>query len=298
MAVDGSDSMAGARASAPAVGWLRRLPLFCKAIGPEDGDPILFLHGITGSHRYWVRKAAPLAERYRLILPDLPGFGHSAKPDVHYTPEVFLEGLRGLLTRLGLERGPLSIVGHSLGSIIAAEYAARYPEGIEKLVLMNLPRFRDTQHAHRIWWLGSPSYRQLLRQQSLRENLAQARRTGWWLTVRSFWSMPWEVVADCRKFTFRSLTSTIEHCLLNYRVDPVLPGLARFPVLMIHGRHDQVAPYEQIRMLPEEYPNIRLVTLPRSGHHVFLTDTRRVCRLIVEFVENGADRNAASGFST
>lgn len=267
--------------------WMRGLPLFCHLAGPPDAHPIVLLHGITGSHRYWVRKAAPLARRFRLIVPDLPGFGRSPKPHVHYTPDLFTEALRGLLERLGVAGRPLSIVGHSLGGIIASEYVRRYPEGIERLVIMSLPRFHDTRHAHRVWWLGSPSYRQLLRQQSMRENLAQARRTGWWLTLRSFWSMPWAVVADCRKFTFRSLTSTIEHCLLNYRVDPVLPALSGVPVLMIHGRRDQVAPYEHIRSLPEQFPNIRLVTLDTSGHHVFLTDTRRVRRLLEDFLANG-----------
>ncbi len=267
--------------------WVRRLPLYWRDLGDPDAYPLVLLHGITGSHRYWARRVAPLARRFRLIIPDLPGFGRSPKPDVHYTPLLFLEALRGLLERLGLAGRPLSLVGHSLGGIVAAEYVRRYPGHAQRLVLMNLPRFHDSHLAHRIYWLGSPSYRKLLRQHSMRENFAQARRTGWGLTLRSFWSMPWGTVADCRKFTLRSLTSTIENCLLHYRVDPVLPALSSLPVLMIHGRRDQVAPYEHIEDLPACFANIRLVAFPRSGHHVFLTDTRRVRRLIEEFVRNG-----------
>lgn len=270
--------------------WIRRLPLFCHTLGPQGAHPLLFLHGITGSYRYWERRVRPLAREYRVILPDLPGFGRSPKPDVHYTPELFLEALRGLLERLDLADRPLSIIGHSLGSIVGAEYVRRYPRGVQRLVLMNLPRFEDTELAHRIYWLGSPSYRKLLRQHSVRENLAQAGRTGWGLTLRSFWSMPWGTVADCRRFTLRSLTSTIEHCLLHYRVDDVLTTLLDLPVLLIHGGRDQVAPYSHVHRLPERFPNIRLVTLPASGHHVFLTDTRRVRRLIEEFVRNGRPR--------
>ncbi|MEE9219373.1 MAG: alpha/beta hydrolase [Acidobacteriota bacterium] len=266
---------------------IRSLPLFFATLGSENAYPVLFLHGITGSHRYWRRKAAPLARRFRLILPDLPGFGRSPKPDVRYTPEFYREALRGLLVRLGLGCGPLSIVGHSLGSIIAAEYAARYPRGIERLVLLSTPRYLDSDLAHRIYWLGSPSYRKLLGQDSVRENLAQAHRLGWKLTLRSFWSMPLAAVADCRKFTLRSLTSTIEHCLLRYRIDPVLPRIEQVPVLMIHGGRDQVAPFGHIQPLPAMYRNIRLVMLRSSGHHVFLTDTRQVRRLITGFMDNG-----------
>jgi pimeloyl-ACP methyl ester carboxylesterase len=232
----------------------------------------------------------PLARRFRVILPDLPGFGRSPKPDVRYTPDFFREVTRGLLERLGLADKPLTIVGHSLGSIIAVEYARRYPQGIDRLVLMNLPRYLDDDLAHRIYWLGSPSYRKLLGQHSIRENLAQAKRTGWKLTLRSVWSMPLAAVADCRKFTLRSLTSTIEHCLLRYRIDPVLPGIRNIPVLMIHGGRDQVAPFGHIQPLPAMYDNIRLIPLRSSGHHVFLTDCREVSRLITDFVGNGHRR--------
>ena len=265
----------------------RNLRVFHVARGPEDGYPLIFLHGVTGSHRYWMRKAAPLARRFRLILPDLPGFGRSPKPKVRYTPHFYMEVLRGLIERLGLADQPLSIIGHSLGSIIAVEYARRYPQGLDRLVLISLPRYLDCDLAHRIYWLGSPSYRQLLGQQLMRENIAQARRTGWKLTIRSFLSMPWASLADCRKFTLHSLTSTIEHCLLSYRIDPVLPGLGKIPVLMIHGGRDQVAPFGHIQPLPAMYDNIRLAMLRSSGHHVFLTDTRKVRRMITDFMGNG-----------
>jgi len=53
---------------------------------------------------------------------------------------------------------------------------------------------------------------------------------------------PWSVLIDSHKFTFKSLTSTLEHCLLNYQVDRILPSVPPVPTLLIHGEQDSVAP--------------------------------------------------------
>lgn len=83
----------------------------------------------------------------------------------------------------------------------------------------------------------------------------------------------------------KSLTSTLEHCLLHYRVDPILDKLDSRPILMIHGHLDQVAPYEQVRSLPRKFPFIRMESFPTSGHHVFLTHTHQCMDLIRDFLD-------------
>ena len=63
-------------------------------------------------------------------------------------------------------------------------------------------------------------------------------------------------------------------------MDEVLARQPRIPILMLHGRLDQVAPLENVRQLPGEHDNIRLVEIDGSGHHIFLTHTRRCLDLI------------------
>ena len=100
--------------------------------GRPEAPVVLFLHGITGSRRYWQKKARRLAVDYHLILPDLLGFGLSPKPQVEYTMDLFRDSVRGLMEELRLGDRPLMLVGHSLGSLIALEYAARYRDHVSR----------------------------------------------------------------------------------------------------------------------------------------------------------------------
>lgn len=260
--------------------------LYFRQLGTEKKGIIVFLHGITGSRRYWEKRVQPLAQDYKLILPDLLGFGLSPKPYLEYDVAVFRDSLWNFLQYNGFGTRRLHLVGHSLGGIIALEFALRYPESAGRLVVLSLPRHENTHTAHEYFWRGSPSYRKLLNEHSFLENLAQLRRTGLDLALKYLFRLPWGVIADARKFTLKSLTSTLEHCLLHYRVDPTLEKLGSRPVLMIHGHLDQVAPYDQVRDLPVRFPSIRLQSFPTSGHHVFLTHTDDCIKLIRDFLES------------
>ena len=256
------------------------------------GDPgrpvVLFLHGITGSRNYFLKKVRRLTRHYRLLLPDLPGFGESAKPRTAYTMDFYRDTVRNTVEAAGCQHEPIHIVGHSLGATIALEYAVRYSEHVDRIVCMGLVRFQNSRMAHDLFWKGSPNYRRLLNEHSMAENLSQWKRTGLAMMAQYLVRFPLSVIRDSRKFTFNSLTSTLENCLLNYRVDTVLEKLQPRPVLLLHGRGDQVAPFDHIKELPATYPYMELVAIPRSGHHIFLTHTKSCMRLIEEHLRGAS----------
>ena len=100
------------------------------------GSPLLLVHGILVSAREWEDVEPLLARDLRVIAPDLPGFGRSAKPiDFPYGRVGYCEHLVSLLDELGIEKA--TVVGHSMGAGIAAELAARSPERVDKLVLID-----------------------------------------------------------------------------------------------------------------------------------------------------------------
>jgi len=134
--------------------------------GPAGAPTVLALHGITESRRYWLPRILPLSERFRLIVPDLPGFGMSPKPFTDYTPDFFIDSIEALLEQEA-PGATLAILGHSLGALLALEFAARHPQRVERLVLLSLPRFDDPDEAHRVWFAGSYSYRNLLSSNSM-----------------------------------------------------------------------------------------------------------------------------------
>jgi len=271
-----------------------RLPLHHVRLGPPGAPTALFLHGITESCRYFLPRVRGLADAFHLVLPDLPGFGRSPKPLVAYDTELFARALEWFLQETGLDERPIHIVGHSLGAILALELAARRPALVDRLVLLNLPRFSDPASARRIFWNGSPSYRKLLQQHSLRANLSQLRRTGFVPAVRNVWGIPLQVLADSRRFTFQSLTSTLENCLLNYSVDPVLERAPRRPTLLLHGRRDQVAPFDRVKELASRHDHMELRSFPGSGHHVLHTHPS-ACLLLIRAHLSGRELPGADG---
>jgi pimeloyl-ACP methyl ester carboxylesterase len=100
------------------------------------GPPVVLLHGASGSWTHWLRNVEPLARRFTLLVPDLPGFGDSdALPEPH-TAERLAEALvAGLETELPAP-APFDLVGFSFGSIVGGLAAARLGVRVRRLVLI------------------------------------------------------------------------------------------------------------------------------------------------------------------
>jgi pimeloyl-ACP methyl ester carboxylesterase len=99
------------------------------------GPATLLIHGLGGFAESWRHTIDALAPHGRVIAPDLPGFGQSAKPRGAYDLAFFAGAVDGLLRALGVERARL--VGHSLGGGIAIAYALAHPSRVERLALLS-----------------------------------------------------------------------------------------------------------------------------------------------------------------
>ena len=107
--------------------------------GPADAPPMVFLHGFPESHRTWRELAPRLDARFRLIMPDLRGFGASDRPAGvrAYRSKAILDDLLALSAAFGLER--FSLVGHDLGGVVAWLAAQQHPNCIDRLAIINAP---------------------------------------------------------------------------------------------------------------------------------------------------------------
>jgi pimeloyl-ACP methyl ester carboxylesterase len=101
----------------------------------EQGPPVVCLHGITANAFCFQAFADELASDHRVIAYDLRGRGDSDKPEDEYSVPIHAADLLHLIDELGLER-PV-VLGHSLGALIALYFAARYPESLSKLILID-----------------------------------------------------------------------------------------------------------------------------------------------------------------
>jgi pimeloyl-ACP methyl ester carboxylesterase len=104
---------------------------------PTAGPPLVLLHGIGSRAASWLPVAPMLGERFHLYAPDLRGHGESDKPDRGYGIPDYAADLAALLDTLGLER-PL-VLGHSLGSLVALEWAAGHPGRAARIALEDPP---------------------------------------------------------------------------------------------------------------------------------------------------------------
>ena len=104
------------------------------------GNPrhILFIHGLGSSSIVWRDIPQALSEQFHTICVDLIGFGGSDKPVLNYTISYFSQFVKSFLRQIGInDLDKITIIGHSLGGYIAAEYAIENKEQIEKLVLID-----------------------------------------------------------------------------------------------------------------------------------------------------------------
>ncbi len=153
--------------------------------GPEDGRPVLLLHGFPEFWWGWRHQLPALAAAgFRAIAPDLPGYNLSAKPSGlrPYGLDRLSDVLRGLLDGLG--RDPIPVVAHDWGGAVAWWGALRFPERIDRLAILNVPHPAVLREA-------------------LRRDRAQRKRSRYML----YFQLPWLPERKLRAQGFRPLRS-------------------------------------------------------------------------------------------
>ena len=259
--------------------------LYYKSLG-NAGSTLVFLHGLGGTTRYWERRIAPLMKTNRLLLVDLLGFGRSPKPWTTYSVGRQVAELHRVLDG----RGPTTLVGHSFGTIVAVAYAARYPQQVERLVLISLPYFGSEARAKRFfrqhatldsWFMTNivlTALACIVTRRVLRRALPYILK-----------DMPREVVEDLVQHTWRSSTSTLWDGIYRHDLaDDARRLPPELPVLLLHGDRDTTAPLEGARRLAAHHPNTTLILLPGVDHHPLLRVPSRCVEAIRSFSATGA----------
>ncbi len=209
-----------------------------------DGDrAILLLHGLAGSNRYFGRSFDLLAEHARMVVPDLFGFGHSPRPHGRtYGPQDHVDALMRMLGELDVD-GPLAVVGHSAGALLALHLAGRLGARVRAVVAISPPLYADSRSARaHIARLG-------LHVRFFATDGRLARLTcGWMCRHRSLAAriftrirrdLPAEIAQDGVLHHWESYSGTLKNLIIDGRVDPARIDAAT-RVLAIAGDADPV----------------------------------------------------------
>ncbi|MBL7260581.1 alpha/beta fold hydrolase [Paractinoplanes lichenicola] len=214
--------------------------------------PVVLLHGLAVSHRYLMPTAAALAPWHPVVVPDLPGFGHSDKPSPAYDVGQHADVMAAWLAARGLRR--VALAGHSFGAEVAARLAVVAPDTVAALVLAG-----PTCDPH-----------------------ARTRRglIGRWLTDTAV-EAPWQVpvlardVADAKPWR---VLATVGHSVRNPVEDDLIK--VAVPTLVLGGSLDPVAP-ARWRAEVAALTGGTAVTIPQGAHNVLTTSPRRSAAAIV-----------------
>jgi 3-oxoadipate enol-lactonase len=144
------------------------------------GEALVLIHGLGCSGADWAFQVAALEKRFRVIVPDLPGSGHSPPPRDEYDISGFASAIWSLLDHLQVSRA--NLIGFSLGGAVALEMAAQRPASVPRLGLINsLATYRPDDWRK---WLEVHVSATLVR-------LLGMRRAAWLLALRLF-PEPWQ----------------------------------------------------------------------------------------------------------
>ena len=100
-----------------------------------EGYPVVLIHGFGVKKEQWIGQFGTLSEHFKVIRLDNRGAGKSDRQDEPYTMKLFAEDVKGLLDYLGIEKS--HIIGWSVGGMIAQHFAIKFPNSVEKLILIN-----------------------------------------------------------------------------------------------------------------------------------------------------------------
>ncbi|HVS33623.1 MAG TPA: alpha/beta hydrolase [Thermoanaerobaculia bacterium] len=213
-----------------------------------SGAPVVFLPGLMGSTRFWEPVRFSMSN-HTLIFVDELGFGRSPWPDVEYTLDDHLAALRRTLTAEGAT-SDVTIVAHSFGTILAAHYAARFPDEVDRLYLLGTPLFRNSEEARArmrtmstLAALFSRSRTLAMGACILQDALGPIARFVAPLVARQ---TPRPVAEDATLHFWPALDGSVRNVILSRPIEVPLAVVGQ-KVTFIHGRRDPITPMERLR---------------------------------------------------
>lgn len=244
-----------------------------------DGPAIFLLHGLQDEADTWRHIFGPLSARYRVIAPDLPGFGRSDKRPRGYGPPFYAGVVGALAETLGIER--FALAGNSLGAIVAETFALGRPSQVSALVLLDGTLRVVARPASRLTFLQSlfPGYFDRKYFEALRAGPPEAP----YRTLRPFYADLDGLPEADRKFLFQRVNERVWDEPQRLAARAINAGLVPFfltagrrlvtgipalnvPTLVVWGGADAIFPRENALPRAEAQPGAECAILPGVGH--------------------------------
>ncbi|MXG90969.1 alpha/beta fold hydrolase [Nocardioides flavescens] len=258
-----------------------------------SGPALLLLHGLGCDHTTWEPVIDALARRYTVIAPDLLGHGLSAKPRADYSVGGYANGMRDLITLLGIDK--VTVVGHSFGGGVAMQFAYQFPERTERLILVASGGL-GSEVTPAIRAVTTPGFHQVMGVLTLPgvRHVGKAALQTLALTGHKALRDLDEVAEIYDSFKDPDARAAIRHvvrAVVDWRGQIVTMADRAYltqamPMAVIWGRDDQVIPVKHAGNAAALAPDARVEVIPNSGHFPHKDHPQRFARVVHEFIRS------------
>ena len=244
------------------------------------GEPLLLLHGLGADKDNFLITAWMLRRRFRVIVPDLPGFGESDKPpDASYRVPVQIERLRAFARALGITR--FHVGGNSMGGLIAGAYAVTHPQDTLSLWLLAPAGVKAAKPSVLMAAIANRAQQLPIFARDVRE----MRQLIAFATGKPL-PMPYCVLATMAAQQQRNATlhrRIVDEMVEGPWLDELMASRPATPTLIVWGDQDRALDVSGAAVLHALLPNSTLIILPGVGHIPMIEVPHRAGRAYLAF---------------
>ena len=229
-----------------------------------QGEPLILVHGMGASRGTFLAVARFLTPRYRVIIPDLPGFGDSGKPpEADYSIGAQVDHLHRFMTALGLSKAHFG--GNSMGGWITATYAARFPDRVSSLWLLAAAGTEDLRQS-----IATIAYLER-REYILLPRGAEELRQVFGLIMDKLPPIPHCMLVSLGRRAaanfplHKRIFDDLVERAVEFQLEPLLPAITQ-PTLLVWGAHDRVVPPSALETFHALLPRSEAILLPHVAH--------------------------------
>jgi pimeloyl-ACP methyl ester carboxylesterase len=252
--------------------------------GDKTHPPLVLLHGWPSSSLLWRSLIPEFSKRFYVLAPDLPGHGKSDKPEtIPYDLNLLRGFILDFLDALGLKKAHLCV--HDLGGMAGLSFAVRYPQRIDKFIVMNTSPYSDWSFALRasIFLLKQKCLTRLfLNRFVFREVLKNGFYNKELITpdIVDIFRAPWTESKQARN-AFSSTLAVPPELMVEER--EALRKI-NLPTLILWGRKDVFFPFKIARRLHEDIKTSSLVAVDKAGHFLQEEQPEFILREMLKFL--------------
>jgi proline-specific peptidase len=258
-----------------------------------EGDPVLLVHGFGSKKESWIAQFKPLSEHFKVIRFDNIGAGKSDRPKRNYTMEVFADDTERFLDYLKIDK--TNIIGWSLGGMIVQNFVLKYPDLVNKVVLIN------TNY-------GTPDESGPIAYRNMRLDKLKAKQEdpekAFWKSIRADYHITFrkqlEAEPSKKWYDLWSAEDLIKESMINPSTEEDIIAQAnalnthytferlneiKHETLLITSTHDRVTPKLVMEEMHKEIPNSTLKVLDKAGHGSPRSRAPEVNQMIIDFLK-------------